>query len=137
MRTLIWIDDHVAGVTLRKPILESCGYSVLTAETAHEGLALISAKPVEAVIVDCQLPDMEGEALVQQIRAIDSNLPVVVLSRRCSGIPSGLTSRANAVFTKAQDPFGSVVLKISELISSRMAPRNDADILTAPRQIEH
>lgn len=119
MRTLVWIDDHMAGVALRKPILESRGYSVLTATTAQEGLAMISGKQVEAVILDYQLPDMEGAALVQQIRAIDSTLPVVVLSRRCSGIPHTVTDRADAVFTKAQDSFGSVVLKVCELISER------------------
>jgi DNA-binding response OmpR family regulator len=118
MKTLIWIDDHLAGVTLRKPILESCGYSVFTAKTGGEGLALISASPAAVVILDSQLPDMDGEALVQQIRAIDSNLPVVVLSRR-GGISFALTDRVNAVFSKAQDSFGSVVSKVSELVTER------------------
>lgn len=117
MSTLIWIDDHVAGVTLRKPILEKCGYSVLTAETAQKGLALISAEAVDAVILDCRLPDMDGDALVQQIRAIDSSLPVVVLSSRTGGIAETLA--ANAVFTKAQDSFISVVTKVRELITAR------------------
>ncbi len=119
MSTLIWIDDHLAGVTLRKPILENCGYSVLTAKTGREGLALLSAQSVEAVILDGQLPDMDGEALVRHIRAIDSTLPIVVLSRRSASAQDGLTDRANAVFTKAQDPFATVVSKLTELISQR------------------
>lgn len=117
MRTLIWIDDHVAGVALRKPVLENYGYSVLTANTAQEGLALLSTTPVEAVILDAQLPDMNGEALVRHIRARDSTLPIVVLSRR--GVQGGLAGHANAFFTKAQDSFASVVTKLTELISER------------------
>jgi CheY-like chemotaxis protein len=119
MSTLIWIDDHLAGVTLRKPILENCGYSVRTAKTAREGLALISAEHVSAVILDGQLPDMNGEALVEQIRAIDANLPVVVLSRPCGGLADPLSTQANAVFSKAQDSFTAVVSKICELVSER------------------
>lgn len=119
MRTLIWIDEHVAGVTLRKPLLESCGYSVLTAHTAQEGLALISAKPVEAVILDCPLPDMDGERLVKEIRAINSTLPIVVLSHLARGIPEGLANRADATFNKACDSFHSVTAKLSQLVMDR------------------
>ncbi|HSB76803.1 MAG TPA: response regulator [Terriglobales bacterium] len=125
MRTLIWIDDHVAGVALRKPVLENCGYSVLTAHTAQEGLALISAKPVEAVILDCPLPDMDGEALVSQIRAIDSTLPIVVLTRLRSGIPEGVAHHANATFTKAHDSFTSVAAKVCELVTERTQKKPD------------
>ncbi len=119
MRTLIWIDKHVAGVALRKPLLESCGYSVLTANTAQEGLALISAKPVEGVILDWPLPDMDGERVVREIRAINSNLPIVVLSRLVRGIPDGLANRADATFTKAGDSFNSVAAKLFQLITER------------------
>jgi DNA-binding response OmpR family regulator len=119
MRTLIWIDDHVAGVALRKPVLENYGYSVLTANTAQEGLALISTKPVEAVILDCPLPDMDGEALVSEIRAINSTLPIVVLTRLRSGIPEGVANRADATFTKASDSFSSVAAKVCQLVTER------------------
>lgn len=119
MRTLIWIDDHVAGVALRKPLLENRGYSVLTARSGQEGLALISAKAVDAVLVDCPLPDMDGERLVSEIRAINSALPIVVLSRLATGIPQGVASRADATFTKACDPFNSVAAKLGQLIRER------------------
>ena len=119
MRTLIWIDQHAAGVALRKPVLEDRGYAVLAVPTAREGLAIISAKPVEAVILDCLLPDMDGEALVNSIRAIDSTLPIIVLSSLGSGVPDGLAHRADATFTKARDSFSSVAAKVCELITQR------------------
>lgn len=119
MSTLVWIDDHLSGVALRKPILENCGYSVLTAQTAQEGLALISTAPVDAVILDCRLPDMDGEALVRQIRALDSTLPIVVLSRGCNSTLEALPDLATAAFTKAHDPFIAVVTKVTELVSQR------------------
>jgi DNA-binding response OmpR family regulator len=119
MRTLIWIDQHAAGVALRKPVLEDRGYAVLAVPTAREGLAIISAKPVEAVILDCLLPDMDGEALVNSIRAIDSTLPIIVLSSLGNGVPDGLAHRADATFTKARDSFSSVAAKVCELITQR------------------
>lgn len=122
MTTVIWIDDHLAGVSLRKPMLENYGYLVLTAKTAREGLALITAQSVAAVILDGQLPDMDSKAVVQQIRTIDATLPVVVLSRPCGDIPLALASHANAVFSKAQDPFSSVVSKLRELVGERQHP---------------
>lgn len=119
MRTLIWIDQHAAGVALRKPVLEDRGYAVLAVPTAREGLAIISAKPVEAVILDCLLPDMDGEALVNSIRAIDSTLPIIVLSSLGNGVADGLAHRADATFTKARDSFSSVAAKVCELITQR------------------
>jgi CheY-like chemotaxis protein len=119
MRTLLWIDDHVAGVALRKPILESSGYSVLTATTARQGLELISACPVEAVIIDYPLPDMPTESLVRRLRTSHSALPIVVFSRLCSGIPETCAALANAIFTKAHDPFSALVAQLGELLSAR------------------
>lgn len=121
MRTLLWIDDHVAGVTLRKPILENSGYSVLTATTSKQGLALVSSHPIDAVIIDCPLPDMSGELLARQLRAKRPTLPIVVLSRLSTGIPDGLAGLADATFTKALDPFSSLVAKLSELVPQRDA----------------
>lgn len=122
MRTLLWIDSHLSGVAIRKPMLEKIGYSVLTADTAHKGLALISTNALDAVILDCSLPDMDGEALVRQIRALHPSLPILILSRLCSGLPDGLGDLANATFTKAQDSFASLIAKLCELTGHSPKP---------------
>jgi len=67
------------GKALRSEALE-----VLTAETAAGGLRLIRSRRPDAVILDVRLPDMSGLAAIEEIRAIDPRLPVIVVTAHSS-----------------------------------------------------
>ncbi len=50
------------------------------AATLSEGLALLTAAPCDAVLLDLCLPDSSGVATVASVRAVDPDVPIVVLS---------------------------------------------------------
>jgi len=79
-RVILCIDDHVSSLVLRKLILENAGYTVLTAETATAGLALLRQSQVDLAIVDYFLPDMNGTTLAMEIKAFRPDLKVLMLS---------------------------------------------------------
>ena len=52
----------------------------MTASTAREGINLVREQRPDAVILDVRLPDMSGLDAFDEIRRIDSRLPVIILT---------------------------------------------------------
>jgi DNA-binding response OmpR family regulator len=81
MRLLIAEDDQALGLFLTRG-LEADGHRV---RVAHDGAAAVEAfrqdKP-DLTILDLNLPVKDGEQVLEEIRAIDSDLPVLVLTAR-------------------------------------------------------
>ncbi|MBV9087015.1 MAG: response regulator, partial [Acidobacteriaceae bacterium] len=57
-RTVLCIDDSVAGLEVRRGMLEGSGYNVVTAATGADGIRMFSGHAVDAVILDYHMPDM-------------------------------------------------------------------------------
>jgi two-component system OmpR family response regulator len=79
MRILIVEDDEVARDYLAKALRE-VGHTVDVAATGLEGLQMASSIGVDMAIVDRMLPQLDGLALVQSLRATGRKLPVLILS---------------------------------------------------------
>ena len=55
-------DDDRESLQIRKLLLETQGYSVLTADNGPEGLRLLAENPVDIIVLDYVMPDMDGLA---------------------------------------------------------------------------
>ena len=75
------IDDEPQIHRFLKPALEASGYAVERADRADEGLRLAAARAPDLVLLDLGLPDMDGIALLERLRAF-SQVPVIVISAR-------------------------------------------------------
>lgn len=94
-RAILCIDDEPNLLVLRRRLLESAGYLVLTTTCGSEGLKLFSAGIVDAVVLDYAMPMMNGGAVAAQMRQIKEDVPLILLSGS-SNIPEeelGLFSR--------------------------------------------
>jgi CheY-like chemotaxis protein len=77
---ILCIDDELTGLQIRKVLLESRGYEVLTAGSGREGLELFAANPVEAVVLDYLMPEMDGMAVAQELRRRQPDVKILLLS---------------------------------------------------------
>lgn len=80
MNTVLVVDDKdmlrdSVGATLQR-----AGYNVVTSADGKSALELIARKRPDAVITDLKMPGMTGMELLQQARAIDDALPVVLMT---------------------------------------------------------
>ncbi|NJL17599.1 MAG: response regulator [Nitrospira sp.] len=67
--TILIIDDHAAVRTLLARVLEDAGYQVWEAANGREGLERFRVHPVDLVITDLEMPEMNGlEVIVELIR---------------------------------------------------------------------
>lgn len=78
---ILLIEDEEALRRFLVPTLSSHQYQVLHAATAHEGLAMARTHNPDLVLLDLGLPDLDGMAVLKEIRSW-SRKPVVILSAR-------------------------------------------------------
>lgn len=78
---ILVVDDEPAMLRLIRRNLEARGYVVDAAEEAEEGLELARTNHPDVVILDLNLPDMDGVDLILTVRE-HSDLPIIVLSAR-------------------------------------------------------
>lgn len=78
--TILWIDDYAAALEASKELLEISGYEVLTAQSGEEGLGLFHSRPIDAVVLDYQLPGMNGARVASQMRRVKPHVPILMLS---------------------------------------------------------
>ncbi len=77
---LLCIDDNEDVLECEKLFLESFGYTVLTAPSGGKGLELAAVYPVDVVIVDYLMPEMNGQAVVLEMRRLRPETPIIMLS---------------------------------------------------------
>jgi two-component system KDP operon response regulator KdpE len=77
------IDDEVQIRRFLRAGFELEGFIVQEQETGAGGMRAATLKPVDLVIVDLQLPDIDGAEIVERIRSW-SSVPIIVLSVRSS-----------------------------------------------------
>ena len=77
------IDDEVQIRRFLRAGFELENFSVLEAETAEIGLRTATLRPVDLIVVDLGLPDLDGSAVVERVRSW-SAVPIIVLSVRSS-----------------------------------------------------
>jgi len=77
------VDDEIQIRRFLRAGFELEGFAVLEAETGAAGLRAATLKPIDVMIVDLGLPDMDGADVVERIRSW-SSVPIIVLSVRSS-----------------------------------------------------
>jgi DNA-binding response OmpR family regulator len=78
-RILIVDDEQNIRLTLNA-MLNRAGYAVTTAANGEEALAQISQQPVELMLVDLQMPGMNGMELVEAIRERGIDVTIIILT---------------------------------------------------------
>jgi CheY-like chemotaxis protein len=100
---LLCIDDEISNTFTRKLVLESEGYSVLVANSGHEGLAILGSQQVDAVVLDYLMPEMNGGEVAAEIRRTKPGVPIVMLSA-CLEVPSSAIAMVDACVSKGESP---------------------------------
>jgi DNA-binding NtrC family response regulator len=78
--SVLIIDDEVAIRESLETLLEFEGYSVESAETGEDGLARLSERSFDLVLLDFALPDRNGLEILGDIRVRDSHLAVIMIT---------------------------------------------------------
>jgi len=82
MAAVLIIEDNAANMTLATFLLQSAGHSVLSAKDAESGLTLARGKQPDLVLMDIQLPGMDGLQATALLKAdaATRDIPVIALT---------------------------------------------------------
>jgi two-component system cell cycle response regulator DivK len=82
MAKVLVVEDNPANMTLSTFLLESVGHSVLKATDAEMGLALAGSEQPDLILMDIQLPGMDGlrATAVLKADAKTQRIPVIALT---------------------------------------------------------
>ncbi|MDH4245440.1 MAG: response regulator [Nitrospira sp.] len=81
MTKILVIDDDVLALDHLAAVLEKQGYEVSVADNSRIGLMLCHQQTPDAVVLDINMPGLDGFSILQQLRRLHPTVPVVV----CSG----------------------------------------------------
>lgn len=84
-KRLLIIDDEERIRELVQACLEDLGgWDTLTTASGEEGLKIAQLEPVDAILLDLSMPEMDGLAVYEQLRAnpTTQSIPVILLSAK-------------------------------------------------------
>jgi two-component system cell cycle response regulator DivK len=82
MAKILVIEDNVDNMTLAVFLLQSAGHSVLSATDAEAGLSLARGEQPNLILMDIQLPGMDGLEATALLKRDDAtrDIPVIALT---------------------------------------------------------
>ncbi|MHB2147921.1 response regulator [Calditrichota bacterium LG25] len=79
---ILLIDDEFMVLELASEILTYLGHKVHIANSGSDGLKIFLDKKdeIDLIIVDLLMPDMNGKEFYEKVRAVDSDVPIIISS---------------------------------------------------------
>jgi CheY-like chemotaxis protein len=79
---ILVVDDNAVNRKVAALLVQQLGHEVEVAESGAAALAMVAAGPYALVLMDCQMPEMDGFAAAAAIRQDrhDPPLPIVALT---------------------------------------------------------
>jgi DNA-binding NtrC family response regulator len=102
--TILVIDDEEIMREILETLLTREGYRVRLAASGPEGLEVVRSTPIDAVIVDVMMPGMDGLQVLDAIRDIDDELPVLMITAFAS-METAVTAMKKGAFDYITKPF--------------------------------
>jgi CheY-like chemotaxis protein len=100
--TILCVDDHWNGLLGRKMLLEKSGYRVLEASDGDQGLKLFHTHAVDAVVLDYQMPGMNGDVVAAKMKRMKSQVPIMLLSSY-GPLPANKLRSVDTFLSKSQE----------------------------------
>src|SRR3982751_1735017 len=78
---ILWVDDEIDSLNSQIMFLENKGYEVNTLTNGFDAVEYVKENAVDVVLMDESMPGLTGLQTLQQIKEVNSNLPVVLITK--------------------------------------------------------
>ena len=121
--TILLVDDDEAMRLALSRALERGGYQVVQASNGKSACALLEKQPIDLMITDIIMPEMEGLALIYSARERAKDLPIIAISGGLQGQAAGFLgmaelSGASVAFAKPVE-LGELLVAVRKLLMGR------------------
>ncbi len=108
-RTILIIEDSPSLAMTCQAQLEPLGHIVLVAEDGRSGLAILRARPVDCVLLDLKLPDMDGIDILEQVHTWPTPPAIIVMTANAS-LATAVRAVRGGAFDYLVKPFAAARL---------------------------
>src|SRR5438046_10730286 len=102
--TILVIDDEEIMREILETLLTREGYQVRLAGSGEEGLELARALPFDAAIVDIMMPGLDGIGTLEELKRIDEDLAVLIITAYAS-VENAITAMKSGAIDYITKPF--------------------------------
>ena len=114
MSTVLIVEDNEKNMKLARDVLQAKGYKTLEAVTGEEGVKLARERTPDLVLMDIQLPGINGIEAFRQIRADPKTAKIPVIALTASVTPTDRSQITAAGF----DAFVSKPINLREFLDT-------------------
>ena len=114
MRTVLIVEDNEKNMKLARDVLQSKGYATLEAVTGEEGVRVARERRPDLVLMDIQLPGMNGIEALGELRADPATAAIPVVAFTASVTPTDRSHINQAGF----DGFLSKPINLKEFLET-------------------
>ncbi len=117
---ILWVDDEIDSLTSQIMFLENKGYEVSTKTNGFDAVEFVRENFVDVVLLDESMPGITGLQTLQQIKDVNSNLPVVLITKNEAEniMDEAIGSQISDYLIKPVNP-NQVLLSIKKLIDNK------------------
>lgn len=115
---ILYADDNLNILEAWKELLQQNGYEVLTATNGREAVQAFRSHPVDLVLVDYHMPQMNGDAAAACMKALKPDVPIALLS--ADDIAPSSERIAVDVFVPKSESVPKVLKIVDDLLSRRV-----------------
>ena len=134
--SILVIDDELIMRDGCTRILSKEGWSVITAENGQQGLDLIRSRPeeIDVILLDLMMPGMSGMEVLDQIRMVNANLLVIVITGYAT-VESAVEAMKKGAYDFIPKPFTPDQLRIvARRALEKRALQKEAEFLRRERE---
>jgi two-component system, cell cycle response regulator DivK len=114
MSTVLIVEDNEKNMKLARDVLQAKGYKTLEAVSGEDGVRLAKEKKPDLVLMDIQLPGINGIEAFRQLRADSKTARIPVIALTASVTPTDRSAISAAGF----DAFVSKPINLKEFIDT-------------------
>ncbi len=128
-RTSLCVDDDERALSIRKVMLQTRGYRVLTCSNPDCAIESLNAGGIDLVIADLMMPKLNGVKLIEKMKTISPDTPALLFSGSVTSCDGHL---ADAWLPKGEFAPMELLERIRVLLIRKRGPKRG---LSAPRQL--
>jgi PAS domain S-box-containing protein len=142
MFTVLYVDDEPGLLEVGKLFLEHSGaLSVETALSAHDALEILKSRPVDCVVADYLMPEMDGIGFLKVLRREGNQVPFILFTGRGREevVIEAINNGADFYLQKGGDPqaqFAELEHKIRQAVARHHAEQSRTEAELALRESE-
>ncbi len=120
MHSILVVDDEPNYLVVLSELLRDESFEVFTAPGGKEALTVVKEVDLDMVISDMQMPGMDGMALLHEIKQLDDDLPVLIITAYAE-VDKAVSAMQAGAFSYLAKPFSNdeLIVSINKAVSHR------------------